>query len=478
MNKPRIKPDFDRTLVDEEGPSGICPSLASPTGRLTVNREVDAELLSACSRSGVSMMQVPASEGRPRLASEPGRTMPQPASRKRPPTPPKIEAESLVGRTIRGGYRLDALIATTLTSAVYRATHLELGRPAAVKILIAPPPDSDPLARFRQEAHAAATVNHPAFVQIFDYGVTEEGLSYFTMELLEGETLEARLDRETRIESKVALEIAIQVAQALSALHHTGWVHRDVKPSNIFLLGGSGPQKIKLLDLGAIRSQSETRDLHITTGGRESGSISRIIVGTPRYMSPEQVLGEKLDGRSDLYALGAVVYECLVGSPPFVAKKTLDVLAAHVNETPVPFARRAPEVDVPRPIQRVVLRALEKEPGRRPATAEAMALELERALSGDDPEASSRTSVGVQLQSRRRRIRSATIAGLAAVVLVAAAAALLGFGHARSPESDSATESAPPHGLTAPSPNNAAPGQEPNAAPPSAASLAAGNVSE
>jgi serine/threonine protein kinase len=253
-------------------------------------------------------------------------------------------------------------------SVVYRALDLRLSRYVALKVL--PPELSyDPgvRERFRREARMAAQLSHPNVVPI--HSVDErDGLAYFVMTLVEGESLGTRLARERRLPLGDACRIICEVADALAYAHSRGVVHRDVKPDNILLEKGSG--RAMVTDFGIARAA-------------ESGSrltVTGVAVGTPAYMSPEQALGEsELDGRSDIYSLGVVAYHLLTGAPPFTANNTPSMLMKHVGETPMPLRQRRPEV--PAALASAIERALEKQPGARWATAG----EFREAIANADP---------------------------------------------------------------------------------------------
>ena len=312
---------------------------------------------------------------------------------------PRKNPKALLGAEL-GHYTIDSLIAITGTCAVYKASHRTLGTPAAIKVLIAPPPDEEHATdRFLREARAAARLQHHAFARIHDCAVTDDGLAFFVMELLEGETLEARISREKRLPAKLVVEIGVALAEALGALHAEGWIHRDVKPSNVFLVKGGKKTEVKLLDLGVVRHTKVDAEGEVAVKkpegrrGPTMRTVAGVVLGTPLYMSPEQILGEELDGRSDLYGLGVVLYEALAGSPPFRSGPILELLSAHLNDPPQPISVRAPEAEVPVEVEKVVLRALSKDREARAETAALMASELRASMGLEKPMAGAPLSV-------------------------------------------------------------------------------------
>ncbi len=284
-------------------------------------------------------------------------------------TPPTSSLPSDDARTVQpariGHYTITRKLGEGGMGIVYAARDERLDRPVAVKTMAAVGHHEIARKRFWREARAAASVNHPNVCQIYEIG--EDGAELFiAMELLEGEVLSARLARGA-LPAAEAVTIALEMLAALSALHARGIVHRDLKPSNVFLT----PHGLKLLDFGLARPELD--------GSMEAANLTRtgLVMGTPRYMAPEQVTGEAIDGRSDLFAAGAILFEMLAGRPAFAGRTVADVLHATRFEQP-PALTGAPGVAA---IDRVIRRALAKRPEERPASADIMAEEL-RAVRG------------------------------------------------------------------------------------------------
>jgi serine/threonine protein kinase len=251
---------------------------------------------------------------------------------------------------------------------VYAARDERLGRTVALKTMSSIARDETARKRFWREARSAASVNHPNVCQIYEIG-EDAGELFIAMELLEGEVLAERL-RRGPLSASEAVPIGVGVLAALSALHARGIVHRDLKPSNVFLTAHG----VKLLDFGLARPELD-RSLS------EAADLTRtgVVLGTPRYMAPEQVTGETVDSRSDLFAAGAILFEMLAGRPAFAGRTIAEVLHATRYEQP-PALTGAPAVAA---VDRVIRRALAKRPEERPASADAMAEEL-RDVSGVD----------------------------------------------------------------------------------------------
>src|SRR2546425_3045864 len=221
-----------------------------------------------------------------------------------------------------GRYRLVEHIASGGMGTVWRGEDLVLHRPVAVKLLSeALGQDERFVERFRREARAAAGLSHPNVAEVFDYG-EDQDTPFIVMELLPGETLADRLQREGRLPPGDAERIAVQVADALQAAHDAGIVHRDVKPGNVMLAPGGG---VKVMDFGVAAAAWAAP---LTSTGTTIGAAS--------HLSPEQAAGERATPASDVYALGCVLYEMLTGRPPFVGESPLAVAGAHVREMPVP----------------------------------------------------------------------------------------------------------------------------------------------
>jgi len=250
-----------------------------------------------------------------------------------------------------GGYRIVEPLGSGGTSVVYRAEHVRLGRPAALKLLTPGFGEADFSGRFLRESQLAASLDHPSIVPVYDAG-EEDGLLYIAMACVEGDDLKKLLAEEGRLEVRRALRILGQIGSALDAAHARGLVHRDVKPANILVAEGD---RAYLSDFGVVKELAGT-------GTTRTGSF----VGTIEYCAPEQIEGQDVDGRADVYALACVLYECLTGATPFHRPSEVAVLNAHLHTPPPKLSRSAP--NLPTALEPVISKALSKSPLDRYAT--------------------------------------------------------------------------------------------------------------
>lgn len=284
----------------------------------------------------------------------------------------QLRAARMVGR-----YQLKRELGRGGMGSVWLAHDRSLRRDVAIKILrpdVAHTPGN--LERFEREVRATAELSHPNSVRLFDHGVTEDGLWFYAMELLEGETLGAILHREGLLSVRRAVSLVLQAAQALAEAHAKGIVHRDVKPENLFVCRGE-PEQVKLIDFGIARVVS-------TAGAGSALTGVGWILGTPSYMSPEQVAGLEVTPASDVYSLGAVLYTCLTGRPPFEASSPSQVMAGHVSEPVLPPSLRTP-LSLPLQLERIVLQCLAKHPLARFQDAGELARALQLIEASEEP---------------------------------------------------------------------------------------------
>jgi serine/threonine-protein kinase len=259
-----------------------------------------------------------------------------------------------------GNYQAISLLGEGGMGAVYLAEHPGIGRRVAIKVLKSEL-DHDPqlLTRFLNEARAANAIRHPNIIEVLDSGTTARGASYLVMELLEGESLSARIKRLSRLDERSSIEIAMQTASGLGAAHAKGIIHRDLKPDNLFVIpeeSDAARERVKILDFGIAK-------LH-TMAGDSLKTRTGTLMGTPVYMSPEQCLGTKeVDHRSDIYSLGVIIYEMLAGRPPFVSEGFGELLSMHLHEKPASLRELAPQVSAE--VEFAVVRMLAKKPDDR-----------------------------------------------------------------------------------------------------------------
>lgn len=323
--------------------------------------------------------------------------------RKEPETPPasgimEIHAAQMTqDPSVLAGtpYKLLRKIGEGASGEVFEAEHVELGRRYAVKVLTsAHAAAHDAVDRFRKEARAVAKLSHPNLVQLHDFGKSLDGRVFLAMELLAGQTLD--LHAENGLGWRASVRLAIQATRALEAAHHAGVVHRDLKPQNLFL---TTEGDLKLLDFGVAMALADTGD-----GERKQKGFA--VFGTPEYMAPEQVAGETVDARCDLYALGCVLYELVTGTRPFEGSPVV-VMGKQLREQAERPRSRAPHAIIPGELEGVIVKALQKAKEDRFASAREMREALEAALLTPD----------------RRRSRARRLVGIAVVASIALIAA-------------------------------------------------------
>lgn len=344
--------------------------------------------------------------------------------------------EELTGQEIDGRFTIRERLGGGGMGTVYRASQHSVGRDVAIKV-ISPRLGTDRATakRFLREARLTSQLGHANIVSVVDFGQTEAGLLYFVMELLNGRTLGDLLQERSRLEPAVAVRIALQVCDALEIAHDAGVVHRDLKPSNIFVTDDRpGREQVKVLDFGVAKSLADEDGTTITHSG--------MMVGTPKYMAPDTMMGHSVDGRADLYSLGVILYRMVAGRAPFEADSAKAVVQMHARRAPAPL-----DSEVPEALRKVIDRLLKKDPEQRYASA----LELREALVGtSDP----RRVLAVGRPAIRWAVAALLSLGLVAAVLYAWRSA---------PEPDEVRqEAAPVEPGVAAAPDNAA------AAPPPA----------
>jgi eukaryotic-like serine/threonine-protein kinase len=329
------------------------------------------------------------------------RPLPIPAS----PEPPA--AESADPSLLRGTpYKLVSELGRGAMGVVYRALHVDLSRTVALKLM-----DPDKLGvaavdRFRAEARSIASLSHENLIKVFDFGVAQDGRPYYAMEYVVGESLERRLGRAGELPYREAVEIALQVARALAAAHGAGVLHRDIKPGNLLLTEHG---VVKLFDFGLAAEPT-----------RANGDGEAVcVVGTPEYMAPEQARGGSADARSDIYALGAVLYELITGYQPHVAKNLVELLELKRRAPVVPASQRRPEGGIPRALDELLGEMLSADPSRRPESAAELCERLQAVLV-TKPVA----SAGAAVSKARRGLARSLVAGMSVLVLGVGGAAL------------------------------------------------------
>jgi len=289
------------------------------------------------------------------------------------PPPDDAGASGFIGRQVAGRYRILAKLGEGGMGAVYRAEQLSLKRTVALKVLKSELSAEPGLVRrFNAEAELAAKLNHPNTVTLYDFGQDADGSLFIAMEFLEGRSLRELLMKEGPLPPARALAISEQVCASLSDAHGRGIVHRDLKPDNVMLVQiGKRSDVVRVLDFGIAKLRDEQGDITAMPMTRAGD-----LLGTPQYMAPEQIRGEKVDARTDVYALGAMIYEMVTGRLPFEGPSLMAILSKHLTELPVPPHIRRPDLGIPLALEQVVMDALQKDPQNRPPTMEALSERL------------------------------------------------------------------------------------------------------
>ncbi|NOK22026.1 serine/threonine-protein kinase [Corallococcus carmarthensis] len=279
--------------------------------------------------------------------------------------------DEYVGKTIASKYRVEALIGEGGMGKVYRARQLALDKVVVLKVLRHTLlSDERTVARFQREAKAASRLNHPNSISVLDFGQADDGALFIAMEYVAGQDLHQILSREWPLGEARVVRIALQILSALSDAHGAGVIHRDLKPENIMVeQRRNEPDFVKVLDFGIAK---------ITDSQDEGPALTRagFVCGTPEYMSPEQARGAVLDHRSDLYAVGVILYQLTTGLLPFESDSAVGFATKHLTEEPPPPTRRRPDARISPGMERLILRVLSKDPDDRPANAGAFKTEL------------------------------------------------------------------------------------------------------
>ncbi len=280
---------------------------------------------------------------------------------------PRVQ-DPLLGKVLADRFEMLDRIGEGGMGVVYKARQVSVDRIVAIKVLNAQvAQDPQWVGRFINEAKACSKLQHPNTVRLIDFGQTREGLLFMAMEFLDGMAIRTAIDRFGRLQPQRVMKIIGQCCQSLAEAHNLGIIHRDIKPDNLFLVTLGGQQDfVKVLDFSVAKLKQASGSAMQTQAG--------VVFGTPNYMSPEQGRGLPLDARSDIYALGIVAYEMLMGRPPFSSQNPMEVLAMHVR-TPVP-----PMQGVPDRVAQVVMRSLAKDPAHRQQTVEQLNNECQTVL--------------------------------------------------------------------------------------------------
>jgi len=388
-------------------------------------------------------------------------------------------ASDLVGQVVADRYHIVKKLGEGGMGQVYLGEHVKMGRRSAIKVMNpSMVHDPDAVARFNREASNASRITHPNVCAIYDFGETPDGLIYLAMEFIEGEPLTDLLEREGALPVPRATAIFLQTAEALQAAHDLGIVHRDLKPDNIMLTRRkSGGDTVKVVDFGIAKA----------VGGDQPGqkvTKTGLVVGTPEFMSPEQLSGDNLDGRSDLYSLALVFYRMLIGKLPFEATSVQETMIKRLTDEPTKLAAARPDLSFPAGLQPVLDTALARTPMERYQTVSKFAADV-AAVTGQpsaaavphtrsrgDTEAKTQLLSPVSAPASPRKKWSLVPAAIGVVVILAGGGAWVALrGGSKVAHDTAGTQTAPQNGARA---VRQAGGTLPPAAPPAAppASLA------
>jgi serine/threonine protein kinase len=283
------------------------------------------------------------------------------------PSPSPDEERVPIGSILDGRYRIDAVLGSGGMGRVYRGEHTGIGRAVAIKVLHADlNRNRDAAARFQREALASGRLDHPNIVGVSDFGVLGDGACYLVMEVLEGESLGERLDRDRRIPWRDALVIVQGVLSGLHHAHERGVVHRDIKPDNVFLARKGRDVIVKILDFGIAK-------LYAGSADDPASTRAGLTVGTPAYLSPEQAVGGEITPASDIYSTSILLYEMLTGRAPFEDKDPLAMLGAHVSREPPAIVEVAPDLELPPGLEDALQQGLAKTAADRMSTTDFLA---------------------------------------------------------------------------------------------------------
>ncbi len=309
------------------------------------------------------------------------------------------------GLVIRGKYKILNKVGQGGMGSVYRALHLAFDEERAIKVISAELMSDDLFVkRFKYEAVITRKLQHPNAVRVDDIDEAEDGRPFIVMEFIQGQSLKKLIREKGALPAERVCAIIRQVAEALDAAHKLGMIHRDIKPDNIVLIDAPQGEIAKVLDFGI----AKLKEARMGSEAKLTLTGAGVLVGTPQYMSPEQAMGKRgdeLDGRSDLYSLGVVMYHMLSGKLPFKADTTMAAILAHVQKPAVDIREMRPDLHIPPPIASLVMKTLEKDPNMRPPTARAFIEEIDRAFKLVSESAAAQTSTPpASLAGRRETV--------------------------------------------------------------------------
>jgi len=302
----------------------------------------------------------------------------------------EAQPDPLIGAFIGERFLVKRKLGEGGMGVVYEAEQTAIDRKVALKVLHPHLTDESLYARFRNEAAASSRLGHPNTITVFDFGKTETGSLYIAMEFIDGASLDDEIRRCGALEWRRVAKIANQICGSLANAHENGIVHRDLKPENVMLLTrGTDKDIVKVLDFGIAKiMEDDGKDQ------RQALTKTGMVFGTPQYMSPEQIRGDKVDARSDIYSTGVILYQMLTGSLPFNAETPMGLLTKHLMDPPPPFSQINPANQVPPELERLVMQALAKTAGERPQTMREVAERIDAFVAASPTAAVAAQAVG------------------------------------------------------------------------------------
>ncbi len=352
----------------------------------------------------------------------------------------EVKRDAFIGRTLADRYQVESLIGTGGMGVVYKAWQEGLKRSVAIKVLRQQfLNDELSVKRFQQEAIAASRLAHPNIVALHDYGSTDDGYLFMVMDIIEGRSLAQEERAKKTIGVERTIKIIGQVCEALEHAHRNGVVHRDLKPGNIMLTNfHDDPDYVKLVDFGIAKILVKEDDQELTQKGD--------VFGSPLYMSPEQCLGMDLDGRSDIYSVGTVLYEALTGEVPHMGKNIIETIDKQIHREPISFKARRPDLYIPERLEAVVMKALSKDPAARQQSMKELATELQASV----PRKTEALNLRSKIEPSRLAAKKNQLLPLVLVLGVLIGCGLVGFNFMRGQSANH-----PPSSTVPPPTNNA-----------------------